>query len=801
MIIESAGICRASQQIYEKLIINDVAPELSVAAHVSQKEGISPLPCRLYHVKENEYVSVYPDLPIENAQYTIGTFDKNGNLSDSATHAITFNKAKWESRKNYRLKPQLCSQIRLYDETHDELNPWGEIKLVQLFGRPDHIQCHIEVAMDGITADNLHITVLNNKLETIADSFTFLGERADELSGYLPAAGASIFASLDIPWDVQDAFIVVSNDNHPGAFAQLFIPAYKWGEEVEATEKAIHHSMPISPDYDKWFKEHRLTPYQASKQRACVFETTPMFSIIVPLYKTPLDLFDDMLGAVLAQTYQNWECILVNSTPEDEALTARVSEAKASDSRIRVVTLQENLGISLNTNAGIAVAKGDFICFFDHDDTIEPDLLFEYAKEINNFPETDLLYCDEDKLSEEGVYCDPVFKIDYSLDLLRNNNYICHMLTIRKSLLETLEPNTKDLDGAQDHSLTMQATSKARRVGHISRILYHWRKAPGSTAASGDAKPYAAAAGVLSVQRHLNRVGLTGEVVSDANQTIYTIKYDVPNDNPLVSILIHCDKKALNLNRCINSILNKTTYGNYEIIIAKTSFANSEPSNCDKETALPPQTAGIYQHEGKYSLPEIINQGRKLAKGDFLLLLSSNAEVCTPDWIERMLSNCARAEVGAVGVKTCYPDGIMHNAGIVLSETPWYSFQGMPKECWASYYAKLQRNVSAVPAACCMVSSELFDRVEGFTPDYAHAFSDVDFCLKLQAEGKLIVYLPDIEIVYEEAPLSSFGMGRKEKEQHNRELNLLKGRWVDVFSRKDPYCSKGFPKIDLSARL
>ena len=799
MKIKSAGICRASQQIYEKLIINDVAPELTVASYMGREEGASPLPCRLYHIEGNEYVSVYPDLPIENARYAIGAFSKNGDLSDSAIHTISFNKAKWESRKNYRLKPQLCGQIRLYDETHDEHNPWGEIKLVQLFGRPDHIQCRIEVTMNDVTADSLHIAVLNNKLETIADSFTFLGERADELSGYLPAAGASIFASLDIPWDVQDAFIVASNDNHPGAFAQLFIPAYKWEEGVEAAEKAICDSMLISSDYDKWLKEHRLTPYQASRQRACVFGTMPLFSIIVPLYKTPLYLFDDMLKSVLAQTYQNWECILVNSTPEDEALTARVSEAEKSDSRIRIVTLHENLGISLNTNAGIAVAKGDFICFFDHDDTIEPDLLFEYAKEINSFPETDLLYCDEDKLSEEGVYCEPNFKIGFSRDLLRSNNYICHMLTIRKSLLETLEPNTKDLDGAQDHSLTMQATGKARRVGHISRILYHWRKTPGSTASGVGAKPYVVAAGVLAVRQDLQRTGGRGVVASDNDLPRYKVKYNVPEGNPLVSILIVRKHPSSYLLRCLSSVLEKSTYSNYEIIVAENN-GRKETSDELKAVYGLPQINVVQGREQRSTFAELANYGRAQAKGDYILLLDDNTEVVTPDLIEKMLGNCARNEVGAVGVKLCYPDGIIQSAGIALGSTPCHTFQNIPREHWA-YYAKLQRNVSAIPSSCCMVKAKDFDAIEGFSDEFGQELGSVDLCLKIQKLNKLIVYLPDVEM-HHYVPISHrAGAGKSRQEGYDRELILLKHKWVDSFTKKDPYYSKGLPKIPANARL
>lgn len=212
-----------------------------------------------------------------------------------------------------------------------------------------------------------------------------------------------------------------------------------------------------------------------------------------------------MTESVKNQSYANWELILVNASPDNQELKVHVEQETAHDNRIKSINLTENKGISENTNAGVAIASGDFVSFFDHDDILEPDLLFSYAEAIENNDDVDLLYCDEDKLMPDGKLAQPFFKPDFNIDLLRNNNYICHMLTIRKSLLDTLEPNTKEFDGAQDHNLTLRAVEKARKVHHVPKVLYHWRLSETSTAANADSKPYATIAGIKAVQSHFGQ--------------------------------------------------------------------------------------------------------------------------------------------------------------------------------------------------------------------------------------------------------------------------------------------------------
>ncbi len=793
MKIESAGICRASGRIYEKLVISNVASGLTVAPCISQEEGISPLPCKLYHLQGNEYVSVYPDLPIEKVRYAIGAFDEAGILADSATHDINFNKAKWESRKNYKLKASLCSEIRLYDESHQETSAWGTITPTLFVGCPDHIQCRMQIDLYSTSSKTLRVAILNNKLETIASSYVFLGEVAQELAEFSSNEGTVVSASFFIPWNTPNTWIVAWNEENPGIYTQLYFSAEDWKAGVAATDKTIYNSAGVDPYYREWFELHRAKPCDLQRQSKITFEVMPLFSIIVPLYKTPVDLFDEMLTSITNQSYKNWECVLVNSTPDCVELTQHVEAAAAADARVKVVTLEKNLGISLNTNAGIAEASGDFICFFDHDDLLEPDILFEYAKAINQRPDTDLLYCDEDKLNPDGTLCDAFFKPDFDLDLLRNNNYICHMLCIRQALLSKLEPNKPEFDGAQDHNLTLEAVEQARHVEHVARILYHWRIIPGSTSASDEAKPYAAIAGVRAVQSHLDRIGIKASVSNDTGFH-YQVDYEIPDEKPLVSIIIPSKDHVAQLKTCIDSILNKSTYQNYEVVVVENNSTN--PATFDYYESLNevPSVQVIHWDGAGFNFPKLINFGRENCMGEYLILLNNDTEVITPGWIEKMLGNCARSEVGAVGVKLLYPDDLIQHAGIVIADGAGHLFKNTSRYAHTAYnFSESQRNVLAATGACLMVSTATFDEVGGFDPAFAVAYNDVDFCFKVRQLEKFIVYVPTVELYHYESISRGFDSDPESKRRYTTEYNLFRYRWANIFADGDPYYNKNLP--------
>ena len=343
------------------------------------------------------------------------------------------------------------------------------------------------------------------------------GERSDGLT-----LGSTVTpdAALGVRW--RDAWVSIEIGREQDALC-VAVTCGEHSLELSLDGDELHrlreefgwHRLAIEPaaNYDAWFRAQRTSVAELADQRlaAASLPTRPLFSIIVPLYHTPLDFFLEMADSVLCQTYDNLELVLVNSTPADVELARAVSDLAAADERVRVVELESNLGITENTNAGIDVAKGDFVCFFDHDDIIEPDLLFHYATAIGADPKIDLLYCDEDKL-EDGRYFFPTFKPDFSLQLLETNNYVCHMLTVRRELLRSLPTPTRVYDGAQDHRLGLVASEHLRHTFHARKMLYHWRVSETSTAGNSQAKPESLEAGRRAIQEHLDRIGVRAHV-------------------------------------------------------------------------------------------------------------------------------------------------------------------------------------------------------------------------------------------------------------------------------------------------
>ena len=524
----------------------------------------------------------------------------------------------------------------------------------------------------------------------------------------------------------------------------------------------------------------------------------PRFSVVVPLFDTPIPFFEEMVSSVVGQSYANWELVLVNASPENAELTAHVDGARERDARVKVVTLESNLGISENTNAGLDAASGDYVCFFDHDDVLERDILFEYAQAVNEAPQTDLLYCDEDKLLPDGTLSQPFFKPDFNLDLLRNNNYICHMLTIRRELLERLPRNTHEYDGAQDHNLTLRAVEQTSAIRHVPRVLYHWRVSETSTAANADSKSYASEAGIRAVHEHLDRMGLAADVSLSRRPLTYRVIYDVPKPHPLVSIVIPTKDHVDVLDRCLRSILERSTYDNYEIVLVENN--SSDPatfSYYEEMRERHPEVVRVVTWDAEFNFSKLMNYGRRSARGEYLLLLNNDTEVITPNWIEVLLGLCSREDVGAVGVKLYYPDGTIQHAGVaIVGGVASHLSRNLPRSNWG-YFAlsDAQQDLSAVTAACVMVSCEDFDSVDGFTEELAVAFNDIDFCLKLRERDKLIVYTPEVELYHYESISRGPENSDEKRIRFHRESSYMNYRWASYYVKGDPYYNVNFSRI------
>lgn len=521
------------------------------------------------------------------------------------------------------------------------------------------------------------------------------------------------------------------------------------------------------------------------------FTKNILFSVIVPLYNTPLDFLEQMIKSVELQTYENWELCLADGSDSKHSEVRKFCLKKAkTDSRIKYKKLSENKGISENTNECIKMATGDYIALFDHDDILDPTALFEYAKVICE-EDADFIYCDEDKFDKfGGKLYDANFKPDFAIDNLRANNYICHFTVFEKSLLEQCGMFRKEFDGSQDHDIILRLTEKAKKIIHIPKVLYHWRVSAASVASDPYAKPYTIEAGIKAVSEHLERVGLKGSVESSKiHPNIYRVKYDIIG-NPLVSIIIPNYNHVEDLSRCINSIIKLSTYKNYEIIIVE--------NNSNKETFEYYETLKnydnikvvVYDREGGFNYSAINNFGVKYAKGEHYILLNNDIEIITPEWIEEMLMYSQRADVGAVGAMLYYPNDTIQHAGVTIGVLTLaghnfkHSQRGNPGYFGRAGY---QQNVSAVTAACLMLSAKVYDEVNGLDEQFEVAFNDIDLCMRIRKAGYLIVFTPFAELYHYESVSRGDDSSPEKRARFVSEVSRFQTRWKKELDAGDPY--------------
>ena len=553
-------------------------------------------------------------------------------------------------------------------------------------------------------------------------------------------------------------------------------------------------SANIDPAYNGWFAKNRASRRDLELQRRVSFDEQPTFSIITPLYETDLGFFNAMVDSVLAQSYGRFELVLVNASPANEALSAEVARRAAEDGRLKVVTLAENKGISLNTNEGIRAATGDFLCFLDHDDTIEPDALYEYACALNKYPTTDLLYCDEDKLAANGAYFDPYFKSDWNPDLLLGMNYVCHFLAVRADVVKQVDLAGPEHDGAQDYHMTFAVGEHARNVYHARRVLYHWRVHERSTAFDPEEKSYTLDAARLCVEQHLQRCGIDADVRDSAQAyRRYVVDYHLA-EHPLVSIIIPNKDGADVLERCLASIAKLSTYDNYEIVIVENNSVEERTFAFYEQAASRWPNVRVVTFDGPFNFSEVVNFGAQHAQGGYYLLLNNDTQVITPNWIELLLGPCMREDTGIAGAKLLFPDETVQHAGIVIGgDGPGHLNYRLARTA-PGYYetARLTSDMSAVTGACLMVGKDVFDAVGGFDPEFAVAYNDVDFCLRVREKGKLVVFEPRAELFHYESITRGHDTSRANASRFASEQGLFMHRWARYFPKGDPYYNPNF---------
>lgn len=539
---------------------------------------------------------------------------------------------------------------------------------------------------------------------------------------------------------------------------------------------------------------------EAGRQRDTKFSRNIKFSILVPLYNTPEKFLRQAIDSVREQTYGNWQLCLADGSDAEHGDVERICREYASeDVRIYYRKLPANEGISGNTNACLSMAAGDYIGLFDHDDVLHPSVLYEYMKAICD-QGADYIYCDEATFKGNKTIDDMItlhFKPDFAPDNLRANNYICHFSVFDKRLLEGTELFRSQFDGSQDHDMILRLTSRAKHIVHVPKLLYYWRSHAGSVAADIGAKSYAIEAAKGAVAAHLQEQGYKNFEISStkAFETIFQIKYEIQG-SPRVSIVIPNKDHIEDLRRCITSILEKSTYDNYEIIVVENNSTTEEIFDYYKQIQENPNIK-VITYEGDFNYSKINNLGVSHAQGDYILLLNNDTQVITLDWIEELLMYAQRGDVGAVGAKLFYEDRTIQHAGVVLGlgqhRTAGHSHYRVSSNN-LGYMGRLcyAQNVMAVTGACLMMRKDVFDKLGGLDENFAVSLNDVDLCVRAWKAGYINVFTPFAELYHFESVSRGMDDQGEKAQRYNKESESFRLKWKEVLEAGDPYYNPNF---------
>ena len=540
-------------------------------------------------------------------------------------------------------------------------------------------------------------------------------------------------------------------------------------------------------EYQEWYEKNKPSEEELARQRKKKWKEPVTISVLVPAYRTPEAFLRQMIESVLNQTYPHLELCIADGSGENISVEKVVKEYQAKDQRVRYQRLEKNEGIAGNTNAAIRMATGDYLALFDHDDLLSPNALFEVASTIEK-DKADVVYTDEDKVTSDlKEHFQPHFKPDFNPDLLCSNNYICHLFVVKRSLALKLGGQDPAYDGAQDYDFIFRCTEEAEKIVHIAKILYHWRVHQASTADNPTSKMYAFDAGKRAIEAHLQRIGAKAEVSHTKDLGFYRVKYQVQG-NPKVSIVIPNKDEKETLKKCLESIWQKTTYSNYEIILVENNSTTREIRDYYQELDGKNGVRVVYWDK-EFNYSAINNFGISYAKGEYILCLNNDITVISPEWMEELLANCQRPEVGIVGARLYYPDNTIQHAGIVLGMGGCAGslFVGLARSRGGYLHkAALQQDLSAVTAACFMVKKEAFEKVGGFEEKLAVAFNDVDFCLKVRHAGYLVVYDPYAELYHHESKTRGYENTEAKKRRFQEEIEYMRCHWMPDILR-DPY--------------
>lgn len=670
-------------------------------------------------------------------------------------------------------------------------------------------------ALDTITKESPTFTINNENQVSTYNIQRVLREDVNQIYQTEPAIEAGFVVTLEgikqkkvLPFHFQSSAHVVTvdfplNKKYPvipgteDKMTRLWIKAKKGFKYMakngisHTIQRAKIEKLRNQASYPNWLARNEVLDIEAMTQEIATFHYQPKISIAMPVYNVEEKWLRLCIDSILNQVYTNWELCMADDASTDPSVKKILTEYQQLDERIRVVFREQNGHISEATNSALAIATGEFVALLDNDDELAINAFYEVVKVLNENPELDLIYSDEDKIDMDGNRSDPAFKPDWSPDLLLGTNYISHLGVYRRSILEEIGGFRKGYEGSQDYDLVLRFTEKTtkERIKHIPKVLYYWRMLPTSTAVDQGSKGYAFEAGLRAVQDALVRREINGHATHGAANGLYDVYYDIESEK-LVSIIIPTKNGYKDVQRCVSSIIEKTTYQNYEIIMADNG--STDPKMHELYAEFEKQLPGRFFVESidiPFNFSTINNRAAKKAHGEYLLFLNNDTEVITENWLTLMVSFAQQERIGCVGAKLLYPNNTVQHAGVILGlgGVAGHGHYGYPHGD-LGYFGRLAINVnySAVTAACLLMKKADFDAVGGFEEAFTVAFNDVDLCLKVQALGRDNVWLHEAELYHFESQTRGYDDKGKKKKRFEQEKVMMEEKWGPLIEN-DPF--------------
>jgi glycosyltransferase involved in cell wall biosynthesis len=561
---------------------------------------------------------------------------------------------------------------------------------------------------------------------------------------------------------------------------QVLLAPYRLPEKLAKTVWQKFHrpnsnaQRTAQSEYQQWFQHHRASTQELQRMRVDTrsFAAQPLVSILTPVFDTPVSWLGEAVDSVLTQVYENWELVLIDDGSTAIDLLGALPGVAARDRRIRLVRLESHQGISAALNKGLDVAEGQWLTFLDHDDVLEPDALFQNVRLLQENPGLDLIYSDEDKLTETG-FDSPILKPDWSPDFFLSCNYLCHMIFMRRDLVREVGGFQPQFDGSQDYDLLLRVTERTNRIHHIPRVLYHWRRSENSSASDVRQKPGQLEASWRAIEAHLERRGAEAHVAVDWRTHAFYVRREL-REAKKISVIIPSFRGPESLERCIESVVSTTSYPNYEIVIVKMAERDKIAA------AVTDFSQRVLYFADAVNESAAKNYAVAHTDSSWLLFLDDNIEAIGPDWLTVMAEHVQRPETGAVGPRLVNPGGTIEHAGLVLgiNGIAQSAFRGFPAEHpGVNRQLQMTRNYSAISGACLLMRREVFQGIGGFDEKLSGALAGVDLCLKMRRAGYLIVYTPLAKLCWDPSP--------PEEVDASAEV-IMRQRWSDVLER-DPY--------------